>query len=335
MTRTITAARAASQNPAPGRAAESDIVAAALEYRQRGYAPVPIPLREKNPNRRGWQQERHTEETIPVVFGKAGGVGLLCGAPSGGVLDVDNDVAEAAAAWEHYRLDTGSSHQRPGGFRHDWYYGDVTPAQTERLRDPSDRDVTLNELRSTGGQTVVPPSFHPSGEQLIWIAGGEPARVATADLQCRVRRTAAAAMLARRWPEGARHDASLALAGLLLRGGMDQGDAERFIEVVSLVAGDLEAADRVRAVRDTAAAIGEGRAATGGPRLVELIRDGEAVVKQLVKWLELRAPVDDHSPPLDLWGSNLAGVPALDLSTLPPVLGEFAADVAAMAATLP
>jgi hypothetical protein len=38
---------------------------------------------------------------------------------------------------------------------------------------------------------------------------------------------------------------------------------------------------------------------------------------------------DEDPPPLDIWGSHLAGVPALDLSTLPPVLADFAADVAA------
>jgi len=36
---------------------------------------------------------------------------------------------------------------------------------------------------------------------------------------------------------------------------------------------------------------------------------------------------DDDSPPLDLWGSHLAGTPALNLGTLPAVLADFAADV--------
>jgi hypothetical protein len=315
--------------PAEAERAETPLVAAALEYVARGWAPIPIPAREKNPNRRGWQNERYTPETIPAAFGHAGGIGLLCGEPSGGLLDVDPDTAEGAAAWSFYRIPTDRSHSRQGGFQHDWFYGDIVPQQIEKLCDPSGQ--CLIELRSTGGQTVVPPSLHPTGAPLEWTAAGQPARVSTAALQRAVRCAGAAAMLARRWPDGARHDGALALAGMLLRGGMAQGDAERFVGVAARVAGDDEWQDRVRAVRDTAAAIAAGKPATGAPRLVEVLRDGDQVVGRLREWLELRdtVSVEDDSPPLDLWGSTLAGVPALDLSTLPPVIGEFAADVAA------
>src|SRR5262249_48828721 len=155
---------------------------------------------------------------------------------------------------------------------HWWYAVDVPPGQTERLRDPVRRHadgspVTIIELRSTGGQTVVPPSLHnETGEAICWEANGAPAHVDLAGLQRAVRHTAAAAILAPRWPTGARHDTALALAGTLLRGGMAQHDAERLVEVVARVALDSEWRDRVRAVRDTAAKLAKEGRATGGPR---------------------------------------------------------------------
>ena len=34
----------------------------ASRYIELGYAPIPVPAGVKNPNRRGWEQERHTLE---------------------------------------------------------------------------------------------------------------------------------------------------------------------------------------------------------------------------------------------------------------------------------
>jgi hypothetical protein len=305
-------------------------VRAALAYVALGWAPIPLPARTKNPGRQKWQLERYAAEQITAAFGRAGGIGLLCGEPSGGLLDVDLDTPEARAAWLHFALRTDRQHGRASSpSSHWWYVVDRAPAQTERLRDLD--GATLAELRSNGAQTCAPPSIHPSGEQLVWEAEGEPARVDIVDLQRAVRAAASAALLARRWPEGGRHDAAMALSGFLLRAGMAQADAERLVEVVARVAGDVEVKDRVRAVGDTAARLARGECATGGPRLAELLSDGDAVVERLRQWLGLHSPSEagaDDSRALDLWGSHLAGLPPLDLTTLPPVLGDFATDVA-------
>ena len=269
--------------------APADILAAARDYHARGYAPIPLPARSKNPGRENWQKERYNAATIPAAFADAGGIGLLCGAPSGGLVDVDLDTDEACAAWGYYAPPTERRHGRassPGS--HWWYKVDTPPDKTLRLRDPAAPDVTLIELRSTGGQTVVPPSLHDeSGELLAWDADGEPARVDVAVLACAVRRAAAAALLARRWLKGARHDVALALAGLLLRGRMSQTDVERFVEIVARVARDDQVTDRVQAVRDTVDAIAKGEPTTGGRRLAELLPQGDAVVARVREWLGL------------------------------------------------
>lgn len=272
---------------APARAERSagDFVAAALVHCARGRAPIPMPGASKKPGRDDWQRERYTAETIPRAFADAGGISLLCGEPSNGLLDVDPDTAEAAAAWDDYRLPTRSRHGRASGYPHDWYTVAEAP-RTEQLRDTG---AMLIELRSTGGQTVVPPSIHPSGEQLAWLADGEPASVDVAELQRAVRHTAAAALLARHYPgEGSRHDYRLALAGCLLRGGLSPEDATRLMSVSARIAG-ADAHDAAAAVRDTADAIAKGEHATGAPRLAELLGvDGPEVVKRLREWLGLR-----------------------------------------------
>src|SRR5437899_2975451 len=79
------------------QSATSDVLAAARSYIQRGWAPVPIPHREKGPRLRDWQKLRLTEDDLPTYFSDRNNVGLLLGKPSGGLVDVDLDTPEAVA----------------------------------------------------------------------------------------------------------------------------------------------------------------------------------------------------------------------------------------------
>ncbi len=278
---------------------EPDFVAAALEYVANGWSVVPLPPRAKAPNILKWQRLRLAGAALERAFTGAGGVGGLCGAPSRGRCDIDLDEEHARTAWPLIGPFTDLRHGRKSAPEsHFWYVLNTPPEGTERLRDPD--GSTLIELRSTGVQTVLPPSIHPGGEPIIWHANGEPAPIGADELRRAVRECAAVAMVARRWPAGARHDAALALAGLLLRGGTAPADAERFLEVVARVAGDDEWHDRVRTVSDTAAAIAQGDRATGGPRLAELLADGDAVVARLQDWLNLTVRPADSARALDL-----------------------------------
>jgi putative DNA primase/helicase len=146
----------------------------------------------------------------------------------------------------------------------------------------------LVEVRSTGQQTVVPPSIHPSGELVVWEAEGEPERIASEDLSDQVSRLAAAALLARHWPsEGSRHETALALAGFLLRGGWNEAESAAFIRAVTMTAGDEEWCGRQDDVRSTAQRLADEHGVTSGGRLKELL--GSQVFGQLSDWLGLRA----------------------------------------------
>jgi putative DNA primase/helicase len=135
---------------------------------------------------------------------------------------------------------------------------------------------------------VVPPSRHPSGEPIEWGGGDrKPVAISAEVLADAVAELASAALLARAWPSGARHDAALALAGGLARAGWDAPRAVRFVLAVARAAGDPELQDRERAVRDTVDAVARGAQATGFPRLATLI-SSEAVTR-VRGWLRLEA----------------------------------------------
>jgi P4 family phage/plasmid primase-like protien len=259
---------------------------AAREYVARGWAAIPVPRGSKNPAFDGWQDLRLTAADVDAYFGGDVNVGLVLGAASGGLTDVDLDAGEAVVAADVLLPPTAMVHGRPGKPRsHRWYV--ATPvAATKKFLD-TDRSV-LVEVRSTGHQTIVPPSVHTSGERVAWVGQGlDPAPVDGAQLIGAASRVAAAAILARRWSSGSRHETALAVAGVLLRGGWAEPDAELFLEAVARAADDDDVADRVRAVAYTASRIKANQPATGIPSLGDLV--GEAVAARVLGWLGLRS----------------------------------------------
>ena len=133
-------------------------------------------------------------------------------------------------------------------------------AATQPFKDPGNGDSMIVELRSTGGQTVFPPSTHPSDEQIDWYAHGEPAPVDGAALPSAVGQLAACILLIRGAPAEGRHDYLLAISGVVIRT-LGQTDGGAFLEIVAKdILGDLYgAADHKRIVDGTAERLGKGR----------------------------------------------------------------------------
>jgi len=261
----------------------STVLDAVRDYLRRGWQPVPIPRGSKRPVDREWQRGRYGEDAFP----SGGNVGLALGAPSGGLVDVDLDCPEAQRMAEAFLPSTGMVHGRASARRSHYWYVAAGIEATTRLKAPD--GATLVELRATGGQTVVPPSVHPCAEELAWAGELEPARVDPGALRGAVERLAAAAVLARAWPgPGGRHDAFLALAGVLLQGGVG---VEAVVELVAAIAeatGDEEVGDRVATVRSTAGKVSAGQPVTGWSELGEAV--GAKVVRKAAAWLGVRRP---------------------------------------------
>jgi hypothetical protein len=161
--------------------------------------------------------------------------------------------------------------------------------RAELKRDDKQKSMIV-EFRSTGGQTLAPPSVHPeTGERLCWEQLGTSPTVIDAHVLYKlVALVAAAALCARAWPaEGSRQDVALALAGFLLSAGWPPAEVEKFIGEAASAAGDEEAEKRRDTVGRTAEKLARGESVHAGARLAELL--GGSVVGQLKKWLQIQA----------------------------------------------
>lgn len=275
---------------ANGRATSGLLEAARRYTLERGWALTPVVG--KRPVLAEWQLGGRTVEQLAGELGPGRAIGRLNGAPSGGAVDVDLDAPEAVSAGEVLLPSTDSVWGRAGAERSHWQYRCDPLVPTLQLDDPAPPEgakARLVELRSTGTQSVVPPSPHPEHGRYRWMLEGEAALIDGRVLTQHVERVGAAALLARHWPSrGSRHTAALALAGALLRAEWDREDAEEFMRAVARAANDEEADDRVAAVRTTLrrlASEGDERGATGLTRLKETF--DPRVVERVVRWLGL------------------------------------------------
>lgn len=144
---------------------------AARNYVRRGWCVVPVPFKQKRPVIKGWEQLRLAESDLDVYFDQPANLGLILGEPSGGLVDVDLDCAEARELADKYLPATTAKTGREGSENSHWWYI-AAGASTVQHRDPVTKQMIV-ELRSTGGQTVVGPSIHPSGESYD-VLSGEP-----------------------------------------------------------------------------------------------------------------------------------------------------------------
>lgn len=114
-----------------------------------------------------WQKLSLTEGDASSYFTPYSNVGLVLGTPSGGLIDIDLDCPQAIALAPTFLPPTEWVHGRPGAPRSHWWY--VEPGEvptTSQFRAPN--GTMIVEFRSTGGQTVVPPSVNKDGEQSTW-----------------------------------------------------------------------------------------------------------------------------------------------------------------------
>lgn len=254
-----------------------------------GWAPIITQYGEKTPLRKkNWQADRPTQDDLAAALA-AGPVnlGVLCGAPSNGLLGIDPDTPEMRVACALGLPPTPCTITRDG-ITHPIRYlyaitGDMPGPFT--LKDPTGKgdEATLVDLLWTGRQTIVPPSLHPDGSHYGWGSFGAPPMHAGSAVAARVAWCGAAALLARYHPDGGRHDVTLAVAGGLLVAGWSTDDAEAWMRVYLTAAGDDELDDRIRTLYDTADRIALGKEAVGFTRLKDYI--DPRVVRKVCDWL--------------------------------------------------
>jgi putative DNA primase/helicase len=303
-----------------------------VAYIKRGLAPIPIPPRSKNPNRERWQEERWTVEDVPRLWSDGKNVGILCGSPSRGRVDIDCDCLEAVRLAPKFLESTikGGRDTVPGS--HWWYTSPGCPSMT--LKDVD--GTTILELRSDGRQSLVYPSVHPEGDTYRWYKdlNDKMVRVEAEELQHRVRLLYAATVIARHMsPIGGRHDYALALAGFFLRNDRLGEDEARLVMVAAWslfedasreALGDVE-----NAVKATAERLKQGRPVRGGGALAVF---DERLTRTLADGCGWHLSGDEGTS--YVWGApeklpeNLPPVPEFDYQVLPDAFRGWVDDVA-------
>lgn len=281
---------------------------AAEDLLRSGIVPVPVLRGDKRPAVSQWQELRPTKDDLDDLFpeGEARNIGVLLGEPSGGLVDIDCDCPEAVTAASKI-LHEASVRSGRGADTASHYWFRVTdgaPPRTQKFTDPVKPGAVLVELRSTGGQTVVPPSIHPDGTPYRWITPiteeGAINTVERAEVERIARLIAAVSVLARYWPQkGSRHNAHLALCGALLRdpdtGALTKDprwspeQVEGFARLVVSMGGDTEWWQREDNITTTVRALEKGQPVQGWTTLTQFLP--AAAVWQVREWLDL-VPTD-------------------------------------------
>jgi len=156
---------------------------AARDYLARGWAVLPIPSGSKSPQIEDWPKLRLHEEDLENHFASHSNIGIILGEPSKSLVDVDLDSPEAIELAAQYLPPTSAVTGRANKpASHRWYY--AIGAKTLKRADPVTKKMIV-ELRSTGGQTIVGPSVHPSGDRYE-VLDVEPATVSAEALSAAV-----------------------------------------------------------------------------------------------------------------------------------------------------
>ena len=262
-----------------------NVLRSARKYIRRHWKVVPIRSKKKAPHLEAWQKLRIKESEISDYFHEDDNIGILWGKPSHWAVDVDLDCKKAVALAPSFLPKTDRVYGRKTlPTSHYLYQSEGTkPMKFNDPEPPDPEDACLAEVRSTGQQSVVPPSIHPSGERVRWEKRGKPSCVSPDDLRIAVGVLATAALLARRWRLGIRNEIVLSLSGALLRAGWKKENVINFVKVIVVAAGDKELKKRVAAVEATSTKLDKGGRVTGIPKLAELL--GERTVSSICKWL--------------------------------------------------
>ncbi len=323
----ILAAVAQMANAPTGTLTRDEVLRANIgSYIQLSLSPLPLKARDKIPRvGKKWQERRFH----PRDFRADDNVGILLGEASDNLVDVDLDSAGSRALAPIIFPELPSFGRR-GEPTHLMARCKDAPHKTERfeltgkskavaerleLRPGTENKAVLLELRANG-QTMVPPSVHPTGETLKWSGDQIPLvfpEVAWADLHRRAQQLAALALFCQAYPRGpgSRHIICLALAATLVSTGYSDADADRLVVAVANAAGDEEAEARGHNAAEARSKMRDKKPCTALPRLCDLlgIKEAEPLIR---RWLGVEAAenvvsVEPLPDAIDVSGGNLAG----------------------------
>lgn len=291
-----------------------------------GIRTVPLVPRTKKPrgedgtaNAANWNKLRITKLTIDDWFRPNDNIGGLWGEPSNWVIDIDLDCPESLIASQYY-LPKTYTYGRAGAPASHFLYrceGAITRKYQSRQMG------TIVEIRSSGTQSVLPPSIHPSGERYKSFNKGDIAEIRWGNLDNRIKKLAAVGLASKYYPDkGARHDFVHAMTGALLWARWSDDDVRRFMQALIACQSDGETKDRDGSVENTILHYHKGDNVQGWPSLSAFMPGQDLMLLQ--KWVGSKNMPDNSEVAPDTVAAEPAPRMKDRLFEVPGLVGRIA-----------
>jgi len=280
----------AADGESPGELNSLSVSETALQLLERGIHCIPVGYKSKSPTIVGWTKLKIMAADIQKYFTDPTNIGVLNGAPSANLIDIDID-SPCCKPFLKWLPETAMISGREGNPRSHFFFRTNEECKTHQFMD--DNGEMLIEVRGKGSSTVIPPSIHPGGGKYLWESFEPPGVASIEELVGKASRIAAAAILRRHWNDGARHMLSLALSGALLRRGWSVPEVIDFIRSIATAAGDPDVEDRIKCVTTTKEQLALRNKVTGTPTLATHL--GKEVSALITKWLKLDGTANEET----------------------------------------
>ena len=191
---------------------------------------VPLRSRSKRPKDKAWPHLRLVQENFDKgVFKPGDNIGALWGEASDHATDIDLDMEESVAVAEHILPETFIYGRVGKEYSH--YVYRVIGAETKKGQ--TQELGTIVEIRSTGSQSVIPPSRHPEGGRYVTDVDIDFTQLTKLDIERFCDEIAVASVFTHFYPEaGSRHDYVHAMTGALCH---EEWPAEKIKRVIGAV----------------------------------------------------------------------------------------------------
>ena len=277
-------------------------------YSSYAWKPVRIYPGKKRPIGSDWLDKPKPNEDD---FNGYDNIGIALGEKSGGLADIDIDHKDLIEPAKRFLPNTGAKFGRYYGTSEQhlahWLYrslGDKTYVVKHPLGG------TAIEIRSTGGQTIFPPSYIHDNKlkemDLVCWAGGPKAEFPSLesipelffdDLRSDVNLLAATVFCASQFKEGAFHSDMLAWCGLLAKAGYSEEQAAISVTEIVNITGQEGIADRLLGLKDTYWKHTNGEVITG----ISTLKNGgwdEKYINWLKNILKVKTTYESDGRPL-------------------------------------
>lgn len=262
------------------------------KYVERGFRLVFFPTRTKGPIGKdavGWTTRIYT----PEDYHEGDNVGVMTGheiAPGRYLVDIDLDWPDGLPLTRRLLPPTGFGFGRLSRKISHAFYTTSTPLISQKFFNIGNPPHPYVEIRGTkedgtlGCETMVPPSIHPSGEEIEFRKNEEIAHDDA--IERKVTLYAVGCMLLEQLGHrGLLHDVRLAVAGFLLSCRMTEEETVAVMEAVAEASGN-SVQDVPLTVRSTLNKMTKGERVTGSGTLVKVLGDnGKKVLARIREWL--------------------------------------------------